>query len=245
MGESYHLLYENRYQKAYEAGADYWGHTPEDGELAEKLTRWVSKHNLKGKRIIEFFCGEGASGVILSKLGCIYHGVDIAPSALQKAANSMRDYPNATVAELNVVSGKIDGLYDAALDVMGFHMLVTDPDRAAYLKNAISCLKANAPMFFFRELHDKDANDGFIGTFEEWLQETKNDYTKPRQMCFRKDGKEFEIQIPCVPGRSKTKAGYTNELTKAGFAIDLIVEMEPSNHAPETISIYAHKPGGQ
>ena len=141
MSQLYYLAYENRYKKVYEAGADYWGHTPNDNELTEYLTEWVNKHNLKGKRIIEFFCGEGASGVILSKLGCIYHGVDIAPSALQKAKNSLMDFPTATVAELNVVLDKIYGLYDAAVDIMGFHMLVTDPDRTAYLKNAFSCLK--------------------------------------------------------------------------------------------------------
>ena len=86
----YHLSYEARYKKVYAAGADYWGHTPDDEELTEVLTGWVARHNLKGKRIIEFFCGEGASGVILSKLGCIYHGVDISPTALEKAAKSSR-----------------------------------------------------------------------------------------------------------------------------------------------------------
>jgi len=121
----YHLLYEKRYQKVYEAGAEWWGHTPDDDELTKMLTEWVNYNNLKGKRVIEFFCGEGAAGVILSKLGCVYQGVDISPSALQKAKDSLQSYPNAVVTELNVVTGKIDGLYDAALDVMGFHMLVS------------------------------------------------------------------------------------------------------------------------
>ena len=149
MNGSYHLSYENRYKKVYEAGAEYWGHTPDDEELTNYLTAWVNQHNLKGKRIIEFFCGEGAAGVILSKLGCVYHGVDISPSALETARNSLQGYPNATVEELNVVSGKVNGIFNAALDVCGFHMLVTDPDRQMYLKNAFSCLKSSAPMLFF------------------------------------------------------------------------------------------------
>ena len=59
----YYLAYEERYKKAYKAGAEFWGHTPDDAELKNYLTEWVNRHNLKGKRIIDFGCGEGASGV--------------------------------------------------------------------------------------------------------------------------------------------------------------------------------------
>jgi len=237
----YHLSYETRYQKAYEAGADYWGHTPSDDELTEKLTEWVNQNNLKGKRVIEFFCGEGAAGVILSKLGCVYHGVDISPSALQKARDSLTNYPNATVAELNVVSGKIDGLYDAALDVMGFHMLVTDPDRKGYLLNAFSCLKNGSHMFFFREQCEENANDDYVASFDEWLAVSKHDYTTSRDMNFKKDGEAIKIQLPCVPGRAKTKVGYAKELADVGFVVDSIVEMELNGKCGESVSIYAHK----
>lgn len=242
MSESYHLLYEKRYQKAYEAGAEYWGHTPDDKELTEKLTEWVIYHNLKGKRIIEFFCGEGASGVILSKLGCIYHGVDVSPSAIKKAERSLADYPNAKVTQLNAVTVKIDDIYDAVLDVMGFHMLVSDPDRNAYLKNAFLCLKPKSPVFFFREICTESSNDSFINSYEEWLAVSKDDYTTPRQMNFKKDGKNVEIQIPHVPGRSKSKAGYTRELSETGFIVDSIIDMERSQKCGESVSIYAHKP---
>ena len=237
----YHLLYEKRYQNVYKAGADYWGHTPNDEELTQALTDWVNQHNLKGKRIIDFFCGEGSAGVILSKLGCVYHGVDVAPSALEKAKNSLRDYSTATIEELNIVSGEIAGTYDAAIDIMGFHMLVTDPDRMAYLKNACTCLKNGAPMFFFRELHDEGAYSGYIGSFEEWLAVTKHDYTTARQLNYKINGKEVEVQIPYVPARSMSKAKYTRELTEAEFVVDSIVDMPPSNKCGESVSIFVHK----
>ncbi|MCL2420248.1 MAG: class I SAM-dependent methyltransferase [Defluviitaleaceae bacterium] len=180
--------------------------------------------------------------MILSQLGCVYHGVDIAPSALEKARNSLLDYPTATLEKLNVVTGKVSGMYDAALDVMGFHMLVTDPDRMAYLKNAWSCLKNNAPMFFFREMCDENMHSGFIDTFEQWLAVSNHDYTTPRQLNYKIDGKEVEIQIPCVPGRSVNKASYTRELAEAGFIVDSIIEMPPSYKCGESVSIYVHKP---
>ena len=238
----YHLSYEKRYKKVYEAGADYWGHTPNDDELTKYLTEWVNRHNLKGKRVIEFFCGEGASGVILSELGCVYHGVDISPTAIQKAKDSLTKYPNAVVTELNVVTGKIDGLYDAALDVMGFHMLVSDPDRKGYLNNAFSCLINEAPIFFFREQCEENANDNFINSFDEWLAVSKHDYNSSRDMNFKKDGKEIKIQLPYVPGRSKTKAGYIHELTEAGFIINSIIDMELNGKCGESVSIHTHKP---
>jgi len=237
----YHLLYEKRYQKVYEAGADYWGHTPDDDELCEYLKLWVEHHNLKGKRIIEFFCGEGAAGVILSELGCIYHGVDISPSAVQKARSSLKNYSDATVSELNVVTGKIDGPYDAALDVMGLHMLVSDPDRLAYLKNAFSCLKSGAPMFFFHEMCTETADESFIDSFDEWLEVSNQDYNSLRDMRFKKDGKDIDVKIPYVPGRAKTKAGYTKELTEVGFKIDSIIDMEFNGKCPESVSIHVCK----
>jgi len=237
----YHLLYEKRYQAAYNAGADYWGHAPNDDELIQTLTEWVNLNNLKGKRVIEFFCGEGSAGVILSKLGCIYHGVDIAPSALEKAKNSLLAYPTATLEELSVVTGEITGTYDAALDVMGLHMLVTDPDRIAYLKNAQACLKDNAPMLFFREIHSEDAYNGFIESFDEWLTISKHDYTSLRQLNYKIDGEEVEIQLPYVPGRTMSKAIYTRELIDAGFTVDSIIDMPPSYKCGESVSIYVRK----
>jgi len=240
---SYHHSYEDRYKKAYAAGADYWGHTPNDEELSAVLAAWVDKHDLKGKKIIEFFCGEGASGVILSRLGCLYHGVDVSASAVQKANSTLGDFPAAKATVANVVTDEIGGMYDAALDVMGFHMLVTDPDRLAYLKNVFSCLKDGAPMLFFRMGSDETAIDDFVSSYDDWLKISGDDYTTPRQMYFRKDGQEFEIQIPRVPGRSKSKEGYIRELMVCGFVMDSLIEMPPSYKCGESVSIYARRGG--
>lgn len=80
----YYSVYEKRYKTVYEAGAERWGHSPDNKELYDTLKAWVEDNHLKGKSIVEFACGEGASGVILSKLGCRYTGFDISPSAVKK-----------------------------------------------------------------------------------------------------------------------------------------------------------------
>lgn len=245
--ELYYNAYEKRYTAAYEAGADFWGHTPEDEELNEVLEKWFEANDLKGKHIVEFMCGEGASGVILSKLGCRYTGIDIAPAAVKKAGSILEIYPDAEVILMDVVNDILPEellpteKFDAALDCMGFHMLVTDPDRRKYLKNAFRCLKKGAPMMFFREQQSEDAYDGDIDTFDAWIKHSNGDYTTSRQMWFRKDGEDIEIQIPYVPGRSKTKAGYTKELTECGFIIDSIHDMCESYKCGQSISITVHK----
>ena len=242
MIKSYYMAYENRYKKVYEAGVEHWGHSPDDKEFVDTLSKWVDKNKLKGKRIIEFACGEGASGVILSKLGCIYNGVDIAPSAISKAKAALNSFPDAKVSLLDIVNEKINENYDAALDVMGLHMLVTDLDRKKYLGNAFSCLKNNSPMLFFRECYRLDAYEGKVTSFDEWKTITGCDYNTPQIRSAKCNGKEVKIAIPLLPARPKTKEGYIAEMQEAGFIVDDFNEIETNWQCPTSVSIFVHKP---
>ena len=97
MKEPYYMAYEKRYQTVFSAGAECWGHSPNDDVLYNTLKTWVEENDLKGKSIIEFACGEGACGVLLSDLGCVYYGVDISPTAIMKSKKLLENYPNSTV----------------------------------------------------------------------------------------------------------------------------------------------------
>ncbi len=241
MSKPYYLAYEERYQKVQAAGVDIWGHKPNDETLYQTLENWVSDNNLAGKKVAEFACGEGASGVILSRLGCIYHGFDIAPSAIAKARELLEDYPNATVTQLDLVNGTVEGVFDAAVDCMGFHMIVVDSDRRKYLSNAHNCLKPNAALLFFRQSYKADAIEAAVETFEDWIKISNDDYTTPRKFSFDNEGQETEIMLTYVPGRANNKAGYCLELQAAGFYVDEFVEMESSRENPSSATIYAHK----
>ena len=222
----YYMAYELRYQKLLAAGAPCWADMSNDEILTNALSRWVIENNLKGKRIIEYACGEGVCGTILTKLGCRYHGVDVAPSAVKRAAAALREYPAATVSLLDMVEERVNDEYDAALDVMGLQMLVADRDRRKYLENVMASLKAGAHALFFRESFREDAYDGVIQSFHDW-KKRNNDL----------------IDLQQIPVRAKSKAGYMAELEAVGFDVDDFVCMDINMQQSYSASIYVHKPG--
>lgn len=217
--KKYYEWYEHRYCTAFEAGAERWGHGPQDEGLFEALKGWVEKYTLKGKKIIEFACGEGASGVILSELGCLYHGVDIAPSAVEKARALLSPYPKASVTRLDMVKDRPYGMYDAALDVMGFHMLVTDADRQGYLRNAAACLAPGSPMLFFRECYAQEGYDGEVESVAQWSQISGMDYTTPQERTVMVRGNPLTVMLPFLPARPRNETQYRRELNDAGFFV--------------------------
>jgi hypothetical protein len=244
LNKPYYLAYETRYQKVYEAGVERWGHSPEDETLVLTLKKWAEDNRLQGKRIIEFACGEGACGEILSEIGCLYHGVDIAPSAVEKTRKALERYPTASVSLLDMVNDQICGAYDAAIDCMGFHMLVIDTDREKFLQNAFNCLKKGAPMLFFRETYREDAPsvNVRIESIEDWIAITGEDYKTPQLRNASQNGINIEVNIPLVPARAKNKDGYINEFNNAGFIVDNFVEMDKSEQIIFSASFFVHKP---
>jgi len=242
--EPYYLAYENRYKNVFAAGVDRWGHLPNDKKLVPALTNWVENNNLKGKRIIEFACGEGAGGEILSELGCIYYGVDIAPSAIEKSKKVLERYPNACVSVLDMVNEQIVYKYDAAVDIMGFHMLVLDDDRTKYLKNAFNCLKNGAPMLFLKQSYRRNApaSNEKIESMEQWTAITGEDYNTPQPRTAQQNGMNIEVNIPLVPARAKNKEGYIKEFEDIGFVVDDFIEMETDEAILYSASIYVRKP---
>ncbi len=241
-GQPYYFAYEERYRKVFAAGIERWGHSPDDKELVLGLTAWVDENGLRGKKVIEFACGEGASGEILSRLGCVYHGIDISPLAVERTRAALIGYSNASAQRLDMVREQVSGVYDAALDVMGFHMLILDEDRRRYLQNAFDCIKPGAPMLFFREGHRAEEPEIEVTSMEQWLAVTGDDYQTPHKRTGMNGLKEVEVMLPLVPGRSRTKGGYQFEMRLIGFEIEQIIDMDTNRQCPHSVSIYARKP---
>lgn len=239
--EKYYQRYEQRYQAVYAAGADLWGYTADNEDLNHILSQWVQEHGLTGKRVLELCCGEGSAGVILSKLGCIYHGIDVAPSALETAQKQLAPYRTADVERLDLVTEPIQGQYDAAFDVMGFHMLLTDSDRKAYLQNVYQALKPGAPMLFFRESYSADGYEGEVTSYEQYIEILGGGYDLPVKKYAKKGAEQVEVMIPRMPGRHQTEHGYRRELEAVGFVVDTFqVECGWNGWRPFA-SIWVHK----
>lgn len=238
-GKPYYLAYEDRYRKVYEAGGGIWGHTPDDELLNRTLAEWVTEYDLVGRHVIEFACGEGSSGVILSRLGCAYQGVDIAPSAISRASEALRRFPDAHVTRLDMVNERIGGEYDGALDCMGLHMLVLDSDRQRYLANVAASLKPGAPVLFFRESYREDAYSGEVATFEDWKRISGSDYETPQPREIGRTG--IMVNLPLVPARAKNREDYIREMEAAGLAVDALIEMDLNWQCPYSCTIFAHR----
>ena len=233
----YYHAYEDRYRRVFDAGIPLWGNDPDDPVLAAALTDWVNENNLVGKTIADFACGEGGVGVILSRLGCKWRGFDVAPSAVEAARRRLADFPDAQVTCLDMVHEYAANpeAFDAAIDCMGLHMLLTDDDRASYLSRAYRVLKPGAPMLFFRESYRENAYRGTVSSFEEWKEITGEDYDtlQPRSSG---DGKS--VMIPLVPARARCREDYLAEMTDAGFSVERFVRMDQSQAIAFSASIY-------
>ncbi|MBE5782729.1 MAG: class I SAM-dependent methyltransferase [Clostridiales bacterium] len=235
--QKYYERYEQRYQTVAQAGIDTWGYTGEEKKLQDALAAWVEKHGLKGKRIIEFACGEGGCGVILCELGCEYLGVDISPTAVEKAKERLKGFKNAQVMRMDMTKSSPAGLFDSALDVMGFHMLVTDEDRKNYLQTACRALKEGAPMLFFNESFREEEINAPVHSVEDWARLTGMDFDTPQKREWR--GKE--VYLPTLPARPRNKAGYQKELEENGFIFESLEITSHYEGQPTGAAICAHK----
>jgi hypothetical protein len=228
---SYYHNYEQRYRTVFKAGAKYWGHSPDDEWLSATLADWVDTNRLHGKLIIEFACGEGACGVILSKLGCRWIGFDAAPSAVEKARNATSGFDTAQVFLQDCVCDDLHKLglpaADAGLDVMGLHMLVTDADRSAYLANFSSMLKTDAPALFLRESFRTEAYEGAVDTIDDWILINGLDLITPETRIIMTENGKTEVMLPLLAARTRNLEGYTQDFSAAGLKIIHFIPSEP------------------
>ena len=240
--QPYYMAYERRYEAAYAAGIEFWGHAPHNERLLNALIAWVDENDLRGKRVIEFGCGEGASGVILAELGCVYCGYDVAPSAIEKASERLAPYANAAAEVCDLAHPQNLGAFDAALDVMALHMLVADSDRKQYLENMCNALKPNAPVLFYRECYRDNAYSGAVADFDEWKRIYPDvDYDTPQLRTALHTGSEVEVNVPLLPSRVKTEDDYRTELSAAGFEVLLFTPEAEDDQIYYSATIHAKK----
>lgn len=220
-GKPYYTAYDKRYRSVYQQGADNYIFLPAAEEIREIVIKYIEQFELAGKKVVEFGCGEGWAGLEFARLGCIYYGYDIVPSALEKATGLLSEYANATTHLCDVVLEDFpDETFDAGIDIACLHMLITDVDRKKYLGNVYKCLKQQAPMYFIHEGCRDDIYDGEITSYEQWLELTGEDVDTPeKRREALKDGEQITVMIPRIAARPRPEKSYSEELTAAGFKI--------------------------
>jgi len=215
----YYRAYDDRYKLTAAAGIDLWGHSESD--LEDVLTRWVEENSLIGKRIVEFACGECSSGVILSKIGCRYLGIDVSPTVVEKSRERLKDFPEADVLCMDLVKRAPEGEFDAALDISGLHMLVVDAHRIAYLRNMAVCLKSGAPVLLHCEAFREDYPDHIVESLDKWAEIVGIDFETPRMR--QMNGRD--VMLRTLPARPLSRNGYKNELMNAGIVMENLFRM--------------------
>ncbi len=224
-GQPYYTAYEERYRAIYGQGITHWSAFPAELDaVAADVNAFLVDFSLTPEatpRIVEFGCGEGFVGVWLAERGFDYTGLDIAPSALEKArARLARFGAKARVrqADLTDLKDLSADFFDAAVDVSTLHMLVVDRDRSAYLKEAFRLLKPGAPVLFCHEAFRAGAADEPVTGYEQWLRLSGTDVDTPVEREAWEDGRPVRIRLPLIAARGRSEEQYHREVEVAGFS---------------------------
>jgi SAM-dependent methyltransferase len=219
----YYAAYERRYASLYAQGVQHWTAHPEElrviSEAVGAFLGTVTPQTPRPLHVIEFSCGEGFVGEVLLSQGHRYTGIDLAPSAIEKARVRLGKFGDRVcllVADILDLSSISAATFDAGIDIGCLHMLVVDADRNRYLRNAHRILKSEARMLF-REAYRSDASAEIVASYEAWVEKTGVDVGKPQVREAWVNGKRIEVEIPCIAARARTVEQYRQELADLGF----------------------------
>ena len=206
--------YEDRYRRVYEAGARFW----EDPVPTEELVGFIDEWRPPKGSAIEFGCGEGRDTIFLARLGYKVTGVDIAPSAIERA----REWAQEEGVEAEFVVGDIKALlglpadhYDLAVNIGCLHMFTDPEDRLRHLYEAYRVLRPGA-LYFFLNKGGGEAGEALERFGPGWKPPEVGEM-RPRKILV--DGEEKEIMLPIIAGHSFSREEAERELGSAGFTV--------------------------
>lgn len=220
--------YEDRYRRVYDAGARFW----EAPIPTEELADFIKQHNFsKGIKVIEFGCGEGRDSIFLAKSGFNVTAVDIAPSAIKRAKERVKEERvevDFLVNDVTALKGISDGNYDLGINIACLQMFPEYEDRRRHFSEVFRVLKSKALFFLC---------NGAVLTQEEVRQQFPPGWTWPKvgDLTPRKivvNGKEIEILLPIIAGCGFTKEQLLKELTEARFKV---IEVQRKKTRPHGI----------
>jgi ubiquinone/menaquinone biosynthesis C-methylase UbiE len=238
--QKYYQSYEDRYRRVYAQGVEHWTGDPEEiaivvGQLDEFLA--FIGATPASACIIEFGCGEGFVGEYLLRKGYSYSGVDISPSALEKARSRIPEHDRSFIlGDITRLPDVQSESFDIALDNYCLQMLVTDEDRRRYLAEVHRVLKPGGSAWF-REIGQRDRFTDHIESLDDFLAKRPTDLCAcEAREAYSRSGKKT-IQLPRVPARFNNCEGYREEIRAVGFDVTL------AESKKDGIVVYVRKPG--
>ena len=169
------------------------GHiTPEAG-YPERTVSWfkekllpdiiATKERLNlGETILDAGCAYGYFTEVLGDVFGNVVGVDFAPSRIE-AANKLHSKSNVKFEVVDLINGKIDGVFDSAISCAVFQHIDPEIDRKKAFQTVFDALKSNGYLVLYDELLGPTGNeynwDGFYRPLSlQWIDENLND------LCF-------------------------------------------------------------
>lgn len=224
MEPKYYHSYEDRYRAVYRQGVKYWSAFP--WEVLEDLAGLDSFLEFAGARpgahkVLEPGCGEGHLALALVQKGFDYLGIDVAPSALEKARARLAEAgfqgeDRFVLADATDLSFLPKAGFDLAVDNRMLHMLVVDEDRRRYLAGLRRALKPGG-LVVFKEIYHDQAYEGPIDSFGQYLAVFRPDLTTLEERTAYNAGGEVKVSVTRVPARPRGERGYAKEMAEMGF----------------------------
>ncbi len=239
--QPYYFAYEQRYRRVYEQGVEFWTANPDEiRESTELLDEFLGEAVAAAPLILECGCGEGHLAEHLVNRGWRYIGVDISPTAIEKARSrlarcSPKVEPVFHVTDCTAMGIIPDGSADIVVDNFHFHMLVTDGDRSRYLGEVRRVLRAGGRAYFHENLQAGSAIKSAVD-YDDFLRQCPSDFVTEEGRDAWQNGKVMRIQLPRLPARFNTCDGYAAELESAGLRVQL------SRACGSTCVLHAVKP---
>lgn len=219
----YYRVHETRYKKILGSGSVF-RQKQMNSHILNAWKEFVSTVNLvPGVSGIEFGSGTGISAITISQQGFQMTGIDISPTAIQKAkelAQNKGEIVEFIVGDMFVTNFSPES-FDFAANIWTLHCVGEQHLRDKHLSECYRVLKPGGYLFLHNESSLKntlDPNDEVVfEEVKEWnIPELTNKFELP-------DGEEIQVSFPAhmPPGLSgrRSLGEHKNELEKAGFKI--------------------------
>ncbi|MDD9856157.1 MAG: class I SAM-dependent methyltransferase [Gammaproteobacteria bacterium] len=212
----YYMGYEDRYALTYRQGGDTW-ETQSPNDIVTQLVPSIAER-FDSVKILDLGCGEGRDSIWLASEGYDVTGVDISPSALNRAQElAIQKGVDPKFQEDDVVYLKAipNDHYNIAINMGCLHMLDDPHHRASHLKQVYKKLARNG--FFMVNHCTKNWLEGFwsVENFDE-VKDCQVGDVIPRKIRIS-DGKSKIINMPILNHKVSSEDELVEELKSAGF----------------------------